>query len=1033
MKNKCGVLLCSFIRLLFVIFGLNFCLLIVGSTKVNADSDRYWVGDGGYWSDQNHWSETSGGAPGATVPTLTNNVFFDEHSFTLPNQTVVIDQHATVADMNWTDTSNNPTLNIQHILDIYDSMTLIPDMTIIHLSVPINFLSNNQGQTITLANKWPKDLNMTFYGNGDWSLQDDITFNLGYGIKFGKGTLNTNGKTITGGLEFLYDETNPQKTLLLSNSIFNCTKWRIYPQDEKNITIDADTSTINMIGTDDRNYFYGGGKTYNTVNFLSKYSILFGENTFENVSVLGDATRDNKFVVNNNQVIHGTLTLHGNSVVNRLLVGGGNIDSADALVEESSHTISAQNVDIENVDFQDITASGEAAWTGTSIGDALGNSGITFDAPVTRYWIADSGGNWSDTSSWSSSSGGAPGAHVPLPQDTVLFDSHSISSNSRTITVDMPRLGADVSFAGVLHNPEVAMNSTDIDLYKIFGSLNVSGITITGSIALSISPRSTKTLTNGNTLWSIPLYLRNISLEDDLLSTDVLVIYNDIFNTNNHDLTATSFVIAQESTLITINMGSSTWTATGNDDINYPWSIDGANITINSDTSTIQFTDNSEISKTFDGGGKSYHNVLFTGSGTGAYKILGSNTFADFKVDTPPHTVLFEPGSIQTVDTFTVTGLSEHLITLNHSEDGDPYNLSKSSGIVGSDYLDISNSIATGGAVWYAGAHSNNTIHNTGWIFSEAPTPTMTPSPTVTPTPTPTPSPTPTPTSQATSTSQNTTGTASFTPAAPFICSDQTPGATPPWIYTGTARSAYSILLHFTPAEMPVDKYVLEYGTTSGQYTFGVLDMGIHSTNQMSYLIGSLSPNTTYYFRIRAGNGCATGPWSNEISVKTNPLAALKSLTYTSTDMYVVQNPTPTPSRIPENSNTSSLLPIAEQKPAIITGYDVRIQVLDTQNNPVKGATVTIHSTPQTTKTNDDGIAIFQHVESGTHTVAIAYEGYNGEQSIHLTGDVREFNVNIKIQKNTMSLSPLAYSIISMLGFLCIILFIQLFRRQDNI
>ena len=43
--------------------------------------------------------------------------------------------------------------------------------------------------------------------------------------------------------------------------------------------------------------------------------------------------------------------------------------------------------------------------------------------------------------------------------------------------------------------------------------------------------------------------------------------------------------------------------------------------------------------------------------------------------------------------------------------------LSKSSGIVDCDYLDLSYSTAQGGATWYAGANSEDTLKNSGWIF----------------------------------------------------------------------------------------------------------------------------------------------------------------------------------------------------------------------------------------------------------------------------------------------------------------------------
>lgn len=48
------------------------------------------------------------------------------------------------------------------------------------------------------------------------------------------------------------------------------------------------------------------------------------------------------------------------------------------------------------------------------------------------------------------------------------------------------------------------------------------------------------------------------------------------------------------------------------------------------------------------------------------------------------------------------------------------HTLSKSSGTVDSDYLSLTNSVATGGATWYAGSHSTNVSGNTGWIFDDA-------------------------------------------------------------------------------------------------------------------------------------------------------------------------------------------------------------------------------------------------------------------------------------------------------------------------
>ena len=43
-------------------------------------ADRYWVGGSGNWNDTAHWSTSSGGAGGASVPTFSDDVYIDSYS-----------------------------------------------------------------------------------------------------------------------------------------------------------------------------------------------------------------------------------------------------------------------------------------------------------------------------------------------------------------------------------------------------------------------------------------------------------------------------------------------------------------------------------------------------------------------------------------------------------------------------------------------------------------------------------------------------------------------------------------------------------------------------------------------------------------------------------------------------------------------------------------------------------------------------------------------------------------------------------------
>src|SRR3989304_375864 len=66
-------------------------------------ANRYWIGGTGNWNDTAHWSETSGGAGGAVIPTSSDDVFFDANSFSANNQTVdmFVSTYGLCRNMDW--------------------------------------------------------------------------------------------------------------------------------------------------------------------------------------------------------------------------------------------------------------------------------------------------------------------------------------------------------------------------------------------------------------------------------------------------------------------------------------------------------------------------------------------------------------------------------------------------------------------------------------------------------------------------------------------------------------------------------------------------------------------------------------------------------------------------------------------------------------------------------------------------------------------------------------------------------------------
>lgn len=118
------------------------------------------------------------------------------------------------------------------------------------------------------------------------------------------------------------------------------------------------------------------------------------------------------------------------------------------------------------------------SFSGTSVGDCLGNSGITFTtnsgtprdgggAGVKRYAVA--AGNFSSTSMWSETDGGSPGASVPLPQDDVFLTANSAAG---TYTVDLLRVCRNFDATGFTRTLSFVSGNDQRNFYGSFVNPN---------------------------------------------------------------------------------------------------------------------------------------------------------------------------------------------------------------------------------------------------------------------------------------------------------------------------------------------------------------------------------------------------------------------------------------------------------------------------------------------------------------------------------------------------------------------------------
>lgn len=153
-------------------------------------------------------------------------------------------------------------------------------------------------------------------------------------------------------------------------------------------------------------------------------------------------------------------------------------------------------------------------------------------------------------------------------------------------------------------------------------------------------------------------------------------------------------------------------------------------------------------------------------------------------------------------------------------------------------------------------------------------------------------------------TSTNTTSSSTGSPG----CSDSPPGPKAPWLYGAIAKSPTSVLLYFTDGDDPISYYALEYGLSSNNYIYGFPNIGKKGVR--TFLVQYLKPRTSYYFRVRAGNGCAPGNWSNEIAVNVRSAPVKPASTRTKqTVIKPVPGTAPAPRTLPPTRTTVQVTP----------------------------------------------------------------------------------------------------------------------------
>jgi hypothetical protein len=628
---------------------------------------------------------------GHAAPTSSNNVYFNVGSFTGAGQIVTVNATAYCKAMDWTGAINNPTLTsaVGVELRFYGNLTIISAMSITGFAGTGASISAYASCTITTNNN--ADLKYFIFTNAS-SCTVVGNWNTSFALYIGGGTHVLAGITVTA--PYVSFGSSAAKTVDITGSTFNLSSGSLsygWNYSGSNMSLTSTGSTINIAGTGG---FVGGGLSYNDVNLNGTAHSVTGSNTFVNLTRTGTATKTDSVSFDaHTTTITGTLTLNGNSSINRLLVQSSSLGVHKHLT--------AANVSVSNADFMDITGDGAGNWDLSAIaglsGDAQGNSGITFTAPAAQ--TSSKASTWSDATMWTS--------RVPLPQDDVTC--------SHNVTINMPRIGKSITFTGT----PIVTKSISINIY---GSLTMpAGMNyVNAAYTETFRGRGSYELnTDSVSLRQILLYnptgtytlLSNLSV-----ATNTSIIGYG-FDTGGFTV---AFNLVQILATANINLRNSTVSISGYT-AGYGWDVQSDSATVDADTSTIVFTNITANPVSFIGASKIYNSVTVQGAGNYALTITGNNTFNTFTVDTSAaaKTITGTAGSIQTVTSFTHTG--NNTLTMNST--GAAWTLTKSGGGTNAvDYIDLSNNTGLPVSTWYYGTHNTIGANVTNWNAASSPT-----------------------------------------------------------------------------------------------------------------------------------------------------------------------------------------------------------------------------------------------------------------------------------------------------------------------
>jgi alpha-tubulin suppressor-like RCC1 family protein len=351
-------------------------------------SNFYWIGDGGNWSDPNHWSLNSGGIPAGCIPGSEDSVYFDANSFSIPGQTVTVDVVSSFGYMNWSGLGQSCTLNIDENLTARGDVILNAELFVTR---PSNLELFTVERTSSLTSDGALfDVNISLYmidDNHSFDLNDDLSMTDSTGLYIISGQFNSNSNNISAAtIQIIELPTLDNKGMMLGSSFVDLEGSFNAENVTANFTFDSGTSHFFVGSQTKLNSFTCEGLTFHDVT-LDFYTADFdqrlsGSNTYNRFEVL----KGSSIVIDSTSVhsVNDSLLMIGNC--NERI----SISSTNPAIQAFFSKIGTSDVILECLDVEGVANAGSAQAANYS--NDLGNNsnwGFSLATPVTSSFTAD--------------------------------------------------------------------------------------------------------------------------------------------------------------------------------------------------------------------------------------------------------------------------------------------------------------------------------------------------------------------------------------------------------------------------------------------------------------------------------------------------------------------------------------------------------------------------------------------------------------------------------------------------------------------